>query len=88
MQLVIDPAGVIRCVYGEAVDLCCLGSPDIRRASHVEPDTQGAWWADLTPVDGPRLGPFARRSQALDAERQWLEDHWLNAPDLASPSAA
>ena len=40
------------------------------------PDDQGRWWADLAPVDGPTFGPFDRRTQALDAERAWLEAHW------------
>ena len=31
----------------------------------------------LAPWGGPRLGPFPKRSQALEAERQWLEQHWL-----------
>ena len=73
MQLVIDCQGQVRCLYDEALDLAALGSVSIRRASHVEPDEQGRWWADLAPVEGPRLGPFERRSAALDAERQWLE---------------
>jgi hypothetical protein len=33
----------------------------------------------LAPVKGPRLGPFDRRSQALDSERAWLEHYWLPA---------
>ena len=69
MQLVIDRRGVTRCLYDEAIDLRVLGVMTIRRASHVEPDPFGAWWADLLPVDGPRLGPFNQRSAALDAER-------------------
>jgi hypothetical protein len=47
------------------------------RASLVEPDEEGRWWADLSPVDGPLLGPFRQRSQALDAEEEWLGHHWL-----------
>jgi hypothetical protein len=70
---IITPEGDIRCLYAEAVDLTSLGSLSIRRASHVEPDDGGQWWANLAPVDGPRLGPFPRRSAALEAERQWLE---------------
>ena len=31
----------------------------------------------MKPVDGPVLGPFNMRSQALAAERRWLEKHWL-----------
>lgn len=33
----------------------------------------GTWWADLTPVEGPVLGPFTKRSEALAAEAEWLE---------------
>jgi len=80
MQLVISPDGTLRCVYGEAIDLQTLGQPDIRRASHVEPDGHGQWTADLTPVGGPVLGPFPQRSEALAAESQWLEAHWLIRP--------
>jgi hypothetical protein len=77
MELIIDPCGEVHCIYSEAIDLGMLGPLAIRRASHVEPDGEGRWWADLAPMQGPRLGPFARRSLALDAERAWLEAHWL-----------
>ena len=77
MQLVIKPNGAVRCVYGEEIDLNALGSPSVSRASHVEPDQYGRWFADLSPVGGPRLGPFDRRSDALTAESTWLEQHWL-----------
>jgi hypothetical protein len=80
MRLVVDPRGQVRCLYGEAVDLASLGMLSIRRASLVEPDREGSWWADLSPLGGPRLGPFTRRSLALDAERAWLEQHWLEVP--------
>ena len=77
MQLVIEPGGTVRCIYDEAIDVATLGSPTITRASHVEPDDHGQWWADLSPVSGPRIGPYPCRSQALDAEQQWLASHWL-----------
>jgi hypothetical protein len=80
MHLRIDPQGQVSCVYGEAIDLTLLGSLEIRRASHVEPDAEGRWWAEMAPVGGPKLGPFDRRSQALEAESTWLERHWLNSP--------
>ena len=80
MQLVIKPGGAVRCVYSEEIDLATLGSPIITRASHVEPDQLGHWSADLSPVGGPLLGPFRSRSEALDAERQWLDNHWLENP--------
>jgi hypothetical protein len=79
MHLVVDPLGVVHCLYEELIDLSSLGQLSIRRASHVEPDAQGRWFADLAPVGGPRLGAFARRSEAHAAERAWLEARWLSA---------
>ena len=77
MQLVIEPAGTIRCLYSETISLASLGKLTIARGSHVEPTPDGLWLADLAPVSGPVLGPFALRTAALDAERVWLETHWL-----------
>ncbi len=54
------------------LDLRELGKLQITRASHVEPDRNGFWWADMGPVDGPVLGPFKNRTEALQAEREWL----------------
>jgi hypothetical protein len=79
MRLTVDVRGVVRCVYDELLDLAALGVVSIRRASCVEPDDTGKWWADLGPVNGPRSGPFAQRSQALAAEQSWLEAHWPGA---------
>ena len=80
MQLRIDSGGTVHCLYAEAIDLTSLGIPSIQRASHVEPDDRGRWWANLCPVGGPLLGPFLARSLALEAEHTWLEAYWLNGP--------
>jgi hypothetical protein len=80
MEIVVTPAGLIRCVYAEDIDLAQLGEVDVVRASHVEPDAQGQWWADLSPIGGPKLGPFHVRSGALAAESSWLNRHWLTQP--------
>ena len=80
MQLVISPDGSVRCVYGEELDLRALGRLEITRGSHVEPTADGQWQADLGPVGGPVLGPFHHRSEALVAEREWLEREWLASP--------
>lgn len=77
MQLLIDAQGNIRCLYDETISLANLGTLAIARGSHVEPTADGQWLADLSPVDGPCLGPFVTRSAALVAERQWLETNWL-----------
>jgi hypothetical protein len=73
MRLLIDPGGRVLCLYGEAIDLSALGALAIRRASRVEPDRNGQWWVDLSPVGGPALGPYRRRSAALAAEAAWVE---------------
>ena len=77
MQILIEPGGNARCVYSETIDLAKIGQLSISRGSHVEPDEQGRWIADLAPVGGPQLGPFPHRSDALNAEAAWLEAHWL-----------
>ena len=72
MELVVGCDGGVRCIYDEALDLREIGKLQITRASHVEPDAEGYWWADMGPVDGPVLGPFRSRTEALGAERGWL----------------
>ena len=78
MDLVVTPDGTVRAVYDETLDLALLGRVSIRRASHVEPTLEGRWQADLSPVGGPVLSPFDRRSEAMEAEQAWLEVHWLS----------
>jgi hypothetical protein len=72
MELVVGVDGMARCIYGEELDLREIGKLQITRASHVEPDLDGYWWADMGPVDGPVLGPFRSRREALEAERGWV----------------
>jgi hypothetical protein len=72
MELVVAADGVARCIYDEALDLREIGKLQITRASHVEPDRDGFWWADMGPSGGPVLGPYGSRSEALEAERGWL----------------
>ena len=82
MQLVISTDGTARCLYGEALDLSNLGTLTISRASHVEPDESGRWFASI--IDGPVLGPFVRRSDALQAEADWLHANRLSSAPTAS----
>ena len=75
MDLFIAPNGTALAIYDEAIDLHTLGTTTITRASHVEPNASGQWFADM--VDGPQLGPFTRRSEALAAEVAWLTENRL-----------
>lgn len=80
----ITPDGTIHFLYyDELAPLLGLGTSTIKRASHVEPETAGgktAWYADMAPCRGPKLGPFDLREEALAAEVQWLIDHNLPEP--------
>ncbi len=88
MIIFIPPQGNTRALYHDHVTLSKLGRVKLLRASHVEPDEQNQWWADLSPVSGPRLGPFEKRSEALAAEVAWLEQHVLNGDETTNPGAA
>lgn len=77
MIIAFLPDGSAFTLYTETVDLTGLGDLVHRRASHVEPTEQGGWQADLSPVGGPLLGPFQKRSEALSAEQDWLEAHLM-----------
>lgn len=78
MVLTIATTGTVRAVYTEALDLEELGTQHITtHISHVDPDENGRWWVELNPVDGPRLGPFRKKSEAIRAEVAWIEEHVL-----------
>lgn len=75
--LKINCEAEVSAIYGD--DLAGLieqaETVSITRASHVEPTTEGQWTADLSPVGGPVLGPFALRQTALDEEVAWLKQN-------------
>jgi hypothetical protein len=75
MNLYIRPDGSAQCIYDEKLPLQEIGAIDIKRASHVEPDPRypGTWFADLSPVGGPKVTGFASRTDALEYETAWLE---------------
>lgn len=76
MKLYVRPDGTLQAIYDEALDLQNIGGVNIKRASHVEPTPEhpGQWTADMTPVNGPVLGPFSTRREALAAEVAWLDE--------------
>ena len=61
MGLVVRTGGDATCIYDEGLDLRKLGKLQITRASHVEPDAEGYWWADLGPVAGPVAGALRQQ---------------------------
>ena len=73
VSILVLPNGDLRMIYHDDIaPLLTMGESRIVRASHVEPAAQG-WTADM--VDGPTLGPFALRQDALAAEVEWLQTH-------------
>ncbi len=73
---VVVRSGRLQAVYDDrllgVLERASSSTWNIRRASHVEPDDDGRWMADMAPVGGPVLGPYVRRSDALEAETAWL----------------
>ena len=81
MVLVVGCDGAARCIYDEALDLREIGKLQITRASHVEPDAEGYWWADMGPVEGPVLGPWRRAGttpMSLAADRDGRLRFWVS----------
>ncbi len=76
-DLMISQDGSVRMIYSELLEAYALGDVSIQRVSHVEPDEQGYWFADMHPIDGPKLGPYLARSAAIAAEVEWLRLYWL-----------
>lgn len=71
----ITAEGHLTFVWDDDLATVFDGKLSIKRASHVEPDDRGEWWADLSPVGGPKLGPYILRGTALHDERMWLNNN-------------
>ena len=81
-ELVIAPDGSIRFLWDDDLaPLLIEGEASLFRASHIEP-IGTLWFADLALVDGPMLGPFTLRADALTAEAAWITAHILTDPEL------
>jgi hypothetical protein len=62
------------------------GRRDARCYAEGCPPRGNGWIADLYPVAGPLLGPFATRTAALEAELEWLGGQ-LGGDGLRRPTA-
>lgn len=81
IDLIIEADGTVSFIHNDdAAASFGTATMQISRASHVEPTHDGRWTADLDPIGGPVLGPFARRQEALDAEVAWLREEMARRP--------
>ena len=82
MKITFEVDGNIKFIYDDQAAGVAkeIGPLTIKRASHVEPSADGSWYADMSPVTGPMLGPYSTREEALFVER-----HWLIANDIPIP---
>ena len=81
-KILISPDGNVKFIYNEKLIDTLNTNANIRsdaRASHVEPDeiNIGKWKVDLSPVNGPIIHNFNKRSIALQYEVDWLNDNYL-----------
>lgn len=79
MKIRINPDGTAVMIYTEDIDITDLGNvQSIIRASIIEPTDGNQWAADMWLVGGPVLEPFNKRSEALAAEVEWINDNILS----------
>lgn len=82
MRVLIDKDGSVRFLHDDEVAeaLIDLGPQRVARASEVDHDGTG-WVADMEKSGHAcKLGPFPTRTEALDREREFLEDAGLPEP--------
>lgn len=85
-EIFILPDGTVKFLYyDELKPLLSVGPTyDVIRASHVDPERTNdglKWFANMFPVNGPKLGPFETRAAAIKAEIDWLMENDLCKPD-------
>ena len=77
MKLRITPDGTLHAIAPDSLEFFNrLGNVQVQRVSRVEPvstESGMKWSADLALVGGPVLGPFQKRSEAIQAELEWLD---------------
>lgn len=80
-EVVILSDGSVKFLYyDELKPLLDIGDVHVSRASHVDPERTAEglkWFCDLSPVNGPKLGPFETRAEAIEEEVKWLSANYL-----------
>lgn len=69
--------GCIKHIYNEDIDLSSIGEQQVKRASVVDPEDNGKWFADLSLSGGQKVTGFDKRSDALKYEINYLEENIL-----------
>lgn len=83
MLFIFDTNGNGRFIYCDELGALAhsIGAVYTKRASHVEPTSDGRWTADMSPVRGPVLGPYETRAMALEAEIEYLVGENVPLPE-------
>jgi hypothetical protein len=84
IRIKINEKGIKFIYNDELRPLLQIGKSKIQRASHVEPTDDNKWIADLAPSGGPILGPFQTRTEALQAEVQWIDENMRGDSEFKS----
>jgi hypothetical protein len=75
-MIIVVEGGIVKYLYNENFEPI-EGKTTITRASHVEPEENGKWSVDLSPINGEVVKGFDKRSDALKYEEgrvnQWLQ---------------
>lgn len=77
-QIIIRTDGAVVFVYDDELrPLLDLGTSQVHRASHVEPerdfDGRMLWSIDFAPIGGQPISGFKRRDEALHTERVMVD---------------
>ena len=77
-NIAIENGGLEFICHDDLEALLWEGNAKVRRVSHVEwknSENGNGWTADMSPVNGPELGPFVTRKEALNSEHEWLVEN-------------
>lgn len=78
MKIVITKDSITHLYDDKLVGLQKYGKTTIKRASNVEPNKDGKWIVDLSPIGlKKKLGPFDTRKEALEKEHVYIEENYL-----------
>jgi hypothetical protein len=77
--IVTGPTGTFIEVYSDDLpNLKTEWDVKIKRAIYVDV-CEGGWVADMSILNGPQLGPYRSRQDALDAEVDWIDEMYFDA---------